>query len=67
MAVRLPKSLVDALGLKAGDELDVVAAEGRRLEIAKQERGERFLREIASYERPLPEDYKFDREDANRR
>jgi antitoxin MazE len=67
LAVRLPKSLVDALGLKAGDELDVVAAEGRRIEIAKKDRGERFLRETARYDRPLPEGYKFDREDANRR
>ena len=28
LAVRLPKTLVDELGLKEGDELDVVATRG---------------------------------------
>jgi antitoxin MazE len=67
LAVRLPKSLVDALGLKAGDVLDVVAADGRRIEIAKEDRRERALASIAARQWALPDDYKFDREEANER
>jgi len=38
VAIRLPKSLVDALSLKAGDELEVVDATTERLAVAKDER-----------------------------
>ena len=37
-SLRLPKSLVDALSLKAGDELEVVDATTERLAVAKDER-----------------------------
>ena len=33
LAVRLPKALVDQLGLKEGDELNVVAARNGAIEI----------------------------------
>ena len=37
LAVRLPKALVDELGLKEGDELDVVAAKNGTLEVETKE------------------------------
>jgi antitoxin component of MazEF toxin-antitoxin module len=42
LAVRPPKNLVDALSLKAGDEL-VVDATKERLALAKDDRRERAL------------------------
>ena len=43
LAVRLPKKLVERLGLRPGDELEIVAADGRRIEVAKDARRERAL------------------------
>ena len=67
LAVRLPKRLVEQMNLKAGDELEIVAAEGRRLEVLKDERRERALASMAARQWKLPDGYKFDREEANRR
>jgi antitoxin MazE len=67
LAVRLPKKLVEALGLKAGDELAVVAATPRRIEVAKDDRRERALAAIRARRWALPSDYRFDRDEANAR
>lgn len=68
LAVRLPKALVEELGLKEGDELDVVAARKGTLEVeTKEERRRRAIEHLASLKWPLPPDYKFDRDEANER
>ena len=67
LAVRLPRKLVERLGLRPGDELEIVAAEGRRIEVAKDARRERALAAIREHSWPLPHSYRFDRDDANAR
>lgn len=68
LAVRLPKALVDELGLKEGDEIDVVAARKGRIEVeTKEERRRRAIENLASLKWSLPPDYKFDRDEANER
>jgi antitoxin MazE len=68
LAVRLPKALVDELGLKEGDEINVVAAKDGVIEVeTKQEQRRRALERLASLNWTLPPDYKFDREEANER
>jgi antitoxin MazE len=67
LAVRLPKKLVEQLGLRAGDELDIVAADGRRVEVVKDEGRERALAAIRARHWDLPPDYRFDRDEANAR
>jgi antitoxin MazE len=67
LAVRLPKALVDELGLVAGDEIEVVHAEGRRLEIEKDDRRQRAIAALGAMNLKLPDGYKFDREEANKR
>jgi antitoxin MazE len=67
LAVRLPKRLVDELGLKAGDEVDLVASADNRLEVAKRDSGAEFLEKMKQFNWPLPEGYRFDREEANER
>jgi antitoxin MazE len=67
LAVRLPKALVDELGLVAGDELKIVHAEGRRLEIEKDDRRQRALASLSAMSVKMPEGYKFDRDEANKR
>jgi antitoxin MazE len=68
LAVRLPKALVERLKLKEGDEIDSGVIE-RALEAAGREALERrrdeAMKRIAEQRRPLPPDYKFDRDEAN--
>jgi len=68
LAVRLPKALVDRLGLKEGDELTVVAAKGDTIEVETREtQRRRAIERLASLNWTLPPDYKFDRDEANER
>ena len=67
LAVRLPKKLVDALKLNPGDELDVVEASEGRVAVQKVDRRAEFLRQMEQFRIPLPEGYKFDRDEANER
>ena len=68
LAVRLPKTLVDQLGLKEGDELNVVAASKETIEVETREaRRRRAIERLASLNWTLPPDYKFDRDEANER
>lgn len=68
LAVRLPQALVDRLGLKEGDELEVVAASDRTIEVeSKEAQRQRALDNIAARQFDLPPDYKFDRDEANER
>jgi len=68
LAVRLPKALVDQLGLKEGDELNVVAAGNGAVEVETREDGRRrALERLAQRNWTLPPDYKFDRNEANER
>jgi antitoxin MazE len=67
LAVRLPKSLVEALKLGPGDELTVVAASKGRIEVEKIDKRAEFLRQMEQFRFALPEDYRFDRDEANER
>lgn len=67
LAVRLPKKLVDALKLVPGDELDVVEASKNRLAVEKVDKRAEFLRQVEQFRFPLPDGYKFDRDEANER
>ena len=68
LAVRLPKALVDELGLKEGDELNVVAARNGTIAVeTKEDRREAALQRLASLNWTLPPDYKFNRDEANER
>lgn len=68
LAVRLPKALVERLKLKEGDEIESAVIE-KALEAADQEALERrrdeAMKRIAERRRPLPPDYKFERDEAN--
>jgi antitoxin MazE len=70
LAVRLPKAVVERLGLREGDELDSSMIETAVTAARQQEmdrRREEALKWIASRRLKLPSDYKFDREEANAR
>jgi antitoxin MazE len=68
LAVRLPKALVDQLGLKEGDELNVVSAKNGAITIeTREDQRRRALERMAKRNWTLPSDYKFDRDEANER
>lgn len=67
LAVRLPRTLVDSMGLKPGDKLEIVEAGESVIKVTKDERRRRALDRLAAMNWELPADYKFDREEANSR
>lgn len=67
LAVRLPKALVEALNLSPGDELNVVEASKGQIGVQKVDKRAEFLRQVEQFKFPLPEGYKFDRDEANER
>jgi antitoxin MazE len=68
LAVRLPKALVEQLGLKEGDQLNVVAAKDGAIEVETHEdQRRRALERMAARNWTLPEGYRFDRDEANER
>ncbi len=67
LAIRIPSAVVDALDLKEGDDIVVRVATGNIFEIERDDRRQKALEKIRSFKLKLPEDWKFDREDANSR
>jgi antitoxin MazE len=67
LAIRLPEWLVEALGLKAGDDLDVVVLAGGRLQFTRKNTREQALERLRALKMPLPEGFRFDRGDATER
>ena len=67
LAVRLPKALVEDLGLKPGDELKIVSASTKRITIAKDERRALAVERMRARAWPAPQGYAFDRDEANAR
>jgi antitoxin MazE len=65
LAVRLPKEVIAKHNLKEGDSIDVEVL-NRALELSLMTR-EQALDKIKALRRPLPLDWKFDREEANAR
>jgi antitoxin MazE len=67
LAVRLPKALVEKMGLRAGDELEIVDVAERTLIVQKEDRRKAALARLSSLNWTLPPDYRFDRDEANER
>jgi antitoxin MazE len=67
LAVRLPASVVKALRLKEGDEIEIVVAGKRTFEIERDQSRERALARIRAFRKQLPPGWRFDRDEANAR
>ena len=67
LGVRLPRALVNDLGLKPGDELEVVAATSERIVVVRDDRRAQAVDRMRARAWPLPEGYGFDRDEANAR
>jgi antitoxin MazE len=67
LAVRLPQSVVEVLGLKEGDSIEIHVAAPRSFEITKTPTARELLARLRKYRGCLPADFKFDRLDAHQR
>jgi antitoxin MazE len=67
LAIRLPASVVEALELHEGDEIEVVIADERVFQVRKKPSNEAILARLRQFRGKLPADFKFDRNDANAR
>ncbi|MGE0714291.1 MAG: AbrB/MazE/SpoVT family DNA-binding domain-containing protein [Alphaproteobacteria bacterium] len=67
LAVRLPASVVEALEIKEGDEIEIHAAGSRELVVARKPSRDELLERLRAFEGRLPADFKFDRDEANAR
>jgi antitoxin MazE len=67
LAVRLPAAVVEALGLKEDDEIELHVADTRSLEVARKPSHRELLSRLRKYRGRLPADFRFDRLEANER
>jgi len=67
LAVRLPAAVVEALGLREGDEIEIEVADARRFRVARDPRRERALTALRNLGWTLPPGYRFSRDDAHDR
>ncbi len=67
LAVRFPASLVQALDLKEGEEIDLHLVGTRSFEVAKKPSAHELLTRLHQFRGRLPPDFHFDRLEANER
>lgn len=67
LAVRLPASVVEALGLREGDDIELHVADTHSMSVARKPGRDELLTRLRSYRGRLPADFKFDRDEANAR
>ena len=67
LAVRLPAAVVEALGLKVGDDIEIHVAGTKQFEVARKPGRQELLKRLRAFRGRLPADFKFDRDEANAR
>jgi antitoxin MazE len=67
LAIRLPRPVVDALGLEEGDSVEVHVLGSRSLEIGRPARRRELIARLRKYRGRLPAGFRFDRLEAHER
>ena len=67
LAIRLPSSVVEALGLKEGDDVTVSITDWRDIVIAHKPAPDDVLERLRAFRGRIPADFRFDRNEANAR
>jgi antitoxin MazE len=65
LAIRLPAAVVEVLGLKEGDQVEVRVAGAGQFDLERKPSGREVLARLRKYRGILPADFKFDRLEAN--
>jgi antitoxin MazE len=67
LAVRLPQPVVEALGLKEGDSIEIHVIGARSLEVDKVPAPQELVARLRKYRGRLPAGFRFDRLEAHER
>ncbi|HEY1325533.1 MAG TPA: AbrB/MazE/SpoVT family DNA-binding domain-containing protein [Casimicrobiaceae bacterium] len=67
LAVRLPSAIVELLGLKEGDDIEIIVAGSRVFEVRKAPGRREIAARLRKFRGRLPEGFSFDRVEANER
>jgi len=67
LAVRLPAAVVEALGLKEGDQIEISVAGKREFKVARDRSKETVLDQLRRMKWSFPADFRFNREEINER
>jgi antitoxin MazE len=67
LAIRLPAAVVEALNLKAGDEINIRVAGAGDFVVEREPTREELIASIRKMGTRLPPGFKFSREEANAR
>ena len=67
LAVRLPASVVEALDLKPGDDIEIHIQGERSFAVEKAPGARELLARLRKYRGRLPADFRFDRLEAHER
>ena len=65
LPVRLPVTIVEALDLQEGDDIEIHVVGARAFEVKKSPASRELLARLRKYRGKLPADFKFDRIEAN--
>ncbi|MCZ2133967.1 MAG: AbrB/MazE/SpoVT family DNA-binding domain-containing protein [Burkholderiales bacterium] len=64
LAIRLPASVVAALELVPGDEIEITVMGAREMRVARKASSLEALKSLRRFRGAMPADFKFDRDDA---
>ena len=67
LAVRLPAAVVEALGLKPGDEIEIRVEGMRAFRVARRPSAKDTLLTLRKFRGRLPDDFKFERDEEHER
>lgn len=67
LAVRLPASLVEALELREGDDIEIIIDDAKTFAVRKKPGTNQLLERLRAFRGKLPSDFHFNREQANAR
>ena len=67
LAIRIPASVVEVLELHEGNDIEVIIADERTFQIKKRPGKEAIFARLKQLRGKVPADFRFDRDDANRR
>ena len=67
LAIRIPVEVATRLKLKEGDDVEITHVDTGALQIDRERTREEAIARIRSMQRPLPEGWKFNRDEANER
>jgi len=65
LAVRLPVAVVEALGIREGDDIEIQVAGARAFEVRKTPDNLELLARLRKFRGRLPEGFRFDRLEAH--